>query len=106
MRQARTSVVAADGEAGRRLLELLLDLLCQLAGGRQNDAAGGPAPLRGTSCILLQSPTMLSATLFSFLMPTSIFNTLCLALVPLPHTESRTATIRNTVHSIGFVHQL
>lgn len=61
MCRARTSIVASDGEAGRGLLELLLDLLCQLAGGRQDNAAGGPAPLRWTLCVLLQSPIVLSA---------------------------------------------
>lgn len=49
-------VVAAHDQTRRGLLELTLHLLCQLARGRQDDAAGGlPAPGEA-ACVLLQAP--------------------------------------------------
>ena len=40
-----TAIEAADNEGRRRLLELALNLLRQLPGGGQHDAAGGAAAL-------------------------------------------------------------
>ena len=51
----RTSIVAAYSEAGGGVLELALHLLCQLARGRQDDAARRPAALCRRLRILLHT---------------------------------------------------
>ena len=51
-----STIVAAHNQTRRGFLELALHLLCQLARGRQDDAAGGlPTPWEAF-CVLLQAP--------------------------------------------------